>query len=405
MKADLKDVEFASPADFTNLNSIINSRPKVTFLHEDIAYLSALSDLLIRDPEINKYPDVATFAFYCRKANLIHLKNKFQLRERIRVGRGIIFHITPSNVPVNFAYSLIAGLLAGNINIVKIPSGDFQQVKIIIRAINELARKKENELTASRVILVRYHRNNSHPTKYFSSICDIRVIWGGDESIGRIRKFALSPRAFDVTFSDRYSLCVIDADSYITERKPLKIAEGFYNDTYLFDQNACTSPHLVIWLGSNQNIKKSRSVFWHSLHAIVKEKYELSPMQSIDKISGFYNQSLSVKNIKKINTKDNLLWRIELENVDSRIEEFRCAGGYFNEYCADSISEIASLVSKKYQTMSYYGISKKELSDFIYLEIPNGIDRVTPIGRTMDFSLNWDGYDLISTLSREVEIT
>ena len=35
---------------------------------------------------------------------------------------------------------------------------------------------------------------------------------------------------------------------------------------------------------------------------------------------------------------------------------------------------------------------------------PSGIDRIVPIGRTMDFSLNWDGYNLINTLSREIEI-
>jgi len=33
-----------------------------------------------------------------------------------------------------------------------------------------------------------------------------------------------------------------------------------------------------------------------------------------------------------------------------------------------------------------------------------GIDRIVPIGATMDFSLIWDGRNLINTLSREVEI-
>ncbi len=98
------------------------------------------------------------------------------------------------------------------------------------------------------------------------------------------------------------------------------------------------------------------------------------------------------------------MWRIKLERLDGNIEDFRCSGGYFNEYHASSISEITSVINTKYQTMSYYGIPKKELIEFIYQEKPNGIDRITPIGKTMDFSFNWDGYDLISTLSRGVEI-
>ena len=31
----------------------------------------------------------------------------------------------------------------------------------------------------------------------------------------------------------------------------------FYNDTYLVDQNACSSPHLIVWIGhENKNLKK-----------------------------------------------------------------------------------------------------------------------------------------------------
>jgi len=90
--------------------------------------------------------------------------------------------------------------------------------------------------------------------------------------------------------------------------------------------------------------------------------------------------------------------------IDENLENFRCSGGYFNEYHAECISEVTSIINIKYQTMSYYGLSKRELMDFINQEKPRGIDRVTPIGKTMDFSLNWDGYDLIHTLSRVVEI-
>ena len=35
---------------------------------------------------------------------------------------------------------------------------------------------------------------------------------------------------------------------------------------------------------------------------------------------------------------------------------------------------------------------------------PKGIDRIVPIGRTMEFSSVWDGYELINTLSRRIEI-
>ena len=120
-------------------------------------------------------------------------------------------------------------------------------------------------------------------TASFSSICDVRIIWGGDETISQIRENALPPRAFDVTFSDRYSICVINADKYIDEKEPGKIANGFYNDTYLFDQNACTSPHLVIWIGANANVETAQLIFWDNLYNIVKDKYDVQSVRALIK--------------------------------------------------------------------------------------------------------------------------
>ena len=54
--------------------------------------------------------------------------------------------------------------------------------------------------------------------------------------------------------------------------------------------------------------------------------------------------------------------------------------------------------------MSYYGFNEDFLIDFIQNDTPQGIDRIVPIGKTMDFSMIWDGYDLIETLSRKIEI-
>ena len=55
--------------------------------------------------------------------------------------------------------------------------------------------------------------------------------------------------------------------------------------------------------------------------------------------------------------------------------------------------------------MSYYGFKKNKLKKLIKIIRPNGVDRVVPVGRTMDFSLFWDGNDLIKSFSRIIEIT
>ena len=85
--------------------------------------------------------------------------------------------------------------------------------------------------------------------------------------------------------------------------------------------------------------------------------------------------------------------KVDLENFDFTIN---CA--YSN------INEISKLVSPKFQTLSYYGFTKKELNKLFEKNNFDGIDRVVPVGRTLDMGLIWDGYDLPITLSRLMEI-
>ena len=113
-------------------------RPLRPFDDSVIAFLNALSGELRRNRE---YPDVATFGFWCRKAALTQEKAKIDDAGE-RFGKGIVFHSTPSNVPVNFAFSFAAGLLAGNANIVRLPGKPFAQTDIICGAIRKLLAEK-----------------------------------------------------------------------------------------------------------------------------------------------------------------------------------------------------------------------------------------------------------------------
>jgi hypothetical protein len=93
-----------------------------------------------------------------------------------------------------------------------------------------------------------------------------------------------------------------------------------------------------------------------------------------------------------------------LEKLPDNIDEFRCAGGYFTEFIASSIDEIAPIIKNKYQTLGYYGIKRDFLTNFVIGNRLPGLDRLVPIGETTSFALTWDGYDLIKTLTRRVSV-
>jgi hypothetical protein len=397
------EVKVLFPASL-DLEKLLRLNALEPFNADGVSFLDELSKALNKDSLIRNFPDVATFAFFCRKANILKLKEQYWKEELLRLGRGIVFHIAPSNVPVNFAFSLVCGILSGNSNVVRIPSKPFEQVDMICSAIAKLAGTGKHQQITDRIALVRYDRQSA-ATSWFSSICDVRVIWGGDETIADIRKNPIPPRAFDITFADRYSMCIINADQFVDELYPDKVAAGFYNDTYLFDQNACTSPHLVVWTGTGDNVNQSRKIFWGMLRKeINRKKYVLQSVSAVDKLTVFFSQAIESEGIQKADFNDNLICVNELKTLPAHIEDFRCAGGYFNDYHAASIYDIVPVINRKYQTLSYFGFDYAELADFMKSTSPSGIDRIVPIGKTTDFSLIWDGYDLIRTLSRICDI-
>lgn len=379
--------------------SYIQQKPDVTFADNIIEFLNALSSAILKDRTCRQYADVITFAFFCRKANIISLKEKYSSTEDLRLGRGILFHIAPSNVPINFGYSLVAGLLAGNNNIVRVSSKQFPQVDLVIKHLQELMDSGQHDEVAKRIALVRYDRN-SDASAFFSSICNVRVIWGGDATIQTIRQNAIPARSFDVCFADRYSIAAINPDAILSasDADIKELAESFYNDTYLFDQNACSAPHTIFWL-NNDKLEAAKTRFWEAVHNYTAKKYKLQAVMAVDKLTAFYKQAVCV-DIKKEVMPDNVVVRTELGELPMNIEDYRCTCGYFSEYTIDSLDEIAPIITTKYQSLGYYGFERENLVKFVKHNRLHGLDRIVPIGATTAFSLTWDGYNLIEMFSR-----
>jgi hypothetical protein len=321
-----------------------------------------------------------------------------------RLGRGVVFHVAPANVPINFAYTLVAGLLSGCANIVRVPSANFAQVSIIADVIDLLLKQTEHRVLYNHIRLVRYDRSSEDITERFSRICDVRVIWGGDNTIADIRRHNLSARAFDITFADRYSICIVGAEEYVKNLDAAALARKFFNDTYLFDQNACTAPHLILWHGEQEFIQQARGKFWWELHRCLKGHYTLEARSAVNKLTRALRFVAMNEGSSIISSGDNLIIRIELGSIKPGIEDWRSNCGFFFEYELKNLNEILPVISRQYQTMSYAGLNKEELNRLILDGHALGIDRIVPLGRTMEFSLNWDGCDLIRSMSRYVTV-
>ena len=358
-------------------------------------FLDCWSKNILTNPDARHYSDVATLGFWCRRSSIRQMAQRYEALENT-LGRGVVFHISPSNVAVNFAYSLIAALLSGNASIIRLPSKDFPQVDLLC---HEMENALQNFPELRHYILLVRYGHDKEVNDFFSSICDTRVIWGGDSSIREIRRSPLPSRANEITFADRYSIAVIQSSEYLCSNAKEETAEAFYNDTYLTDQNACSSPRIVVWLGDDT--ARAQDLFWQHLHKIVKDRYVFQPVQSVDKLTNIYRMSVTCS-IKMCDMPDNYITRVKVSHLDDNLMTYKMNSGFFMEYQAAVIEEMLPLCTERCQTISCCGIEPEVVRNMIYQHGASGGDRVVSFGQTMNFSLVWDGIDLICAMSRQI---
>lgn len=97
---------------------------------------------------------------------------------------GILFHIAAGNVDLLPAYSVVEGLLVGNINILKLPAGDNGLSVLLLK---ELI--KEEPLLKDYIYVFDVPSTEVDTIKELSNLADATIVWGGDEAQKAARAF------------------------------------------------------------------------------------------------------------------------------------------------------------------------------------------------------------------------
>jgi hypothetical protein len=366
-------------------------------------FLGDLSKELMKDADARKYPDVISFAFWLRPASL-NQKKKELILHPFSIGRGLALHIAPSNVPVNFAFSFAFGLLSGNSNIVRVPKTNFAQTQIILRHLDKLLNKSKYLNLKNQNSFLRYDRDDK-VNNYFSSKSDCRLLWGGDQTISYFKSIPTNPRNIDLCFSDRYSISIFGAKEIasIDSSDLKKLCEGFYNDNFLFNQFACSSSHLINWLGNSDDISNARERFWNEMNSLVQKKGQMEDTDYINRFANVVSLALQFENFKFSSKISDPVYRSDINN-ETNFEDHRVGYGYFSEIYNVTYQELVCKISNRYQTVTYFGIDAHELAENFIDASVEGIDRIVPVGNGLNLDLMWDGYDIIRTLSRVIDV-
>jgi len=119
---------------------------------------------------------------------------------------GVLLHIAAGNVDALPFFSVIEGLLTGNINILKLPGNDDG---LSIRLLQELI--KIEPLIAQYVFVFDYPSQDIESMEKMMSAADAIVVWGGDEAVSAVRGMA-NPNTRIIEWGHKISFAYISGD-------------------------------------------------------------------------------------------------------------------------------------------------------------------------------------------------
>ena len=364
----------------------------------------AIARVLFRDPSARAYPDVIALASWLRRASTGRIAADAGAAG-LRVPRGLAFHVAPANVDAIGMYSLALSMLAGNRNVVRISSRAGAAAARIWAAVDEaLALPALAPIREGTAVLSWDHATDA--TAVCSAACDVRILWGGDETVASLRALPLRPGAKDVSFVDRFSMAALDANAWLEADASTadELARRLCNDAYWFDQQGCSSPRLVVWCGEPEPAAQaSDDLFGRVADQLERRGYEL-PLGAVTAKLAWVAGAAIDRPLTRVRDWGNELTVLTLSSLDG-LDRHHPGAGTFLEVTVPTLAELAPHLSPRDQTLAVYGFPYGELEQFVRQSAGRGIDRIVPLGDALNFDHRWDGMDLVSELTRQVTIS
>lgn len=243
---------------------------------------------------------------------------------------GVIMHIGAGNALGLSAFSVIEGLMTGNINILKLPENEGGiSTRILLRLTEIEPRLKPY------IYVLDVSSKNQKVISLLIEMANAVVVWGSDEAITAIRQLA-PPYLPVIEWGHRLSF------AYFTKHKnEEKDLEGLARDICITDQLYCSSPQCVF--------------------------YETDNPREIDEFAGRlarYMQSASTKYpaaSRPIDVQAQITWTHEFIRMEEILKEKRLITNELKEYgvMIDYKSELKA--SPLFRNVWVMPINRKEL--------------------------------------------
>ena len=278
---------------------------------------------------------------------------------------GILFHIAAGNVDLLPAYSVVEGLLVGNINILKLPTGDNG---MSIRLLQELI--KESPILKDYIYVFDVPSTEVETIKQLANLADATIVWGGDMAQKAARTF-VDIHSSIISWGHKISFTYVDKN--VTDEELKALCESICATNQLF----CSSSQGIYVNTDDVNELKALAERILPLFAETSKKMGTLPLTMKAKNSLLiYNEKLE-GHADKVFTKDGVSIIVK---EDNKLElSFLFQNIWIKPLKKEDIIKVLKPNKNLLQTVSINKLieGKKEISSLL---AKAGATRITALG-------------------------
>jgi len=353
-------------------------------------------------------PELQALGYWLRPAAVERLARQWEevsVAGCRRVPRGVVLHLPPSNVDVQFVYSWLLAFLTGNRGVIRLSNRASEVALRLCGLLEEAFAAAGRAPGGPQHTLVVSYPHDEGITAALSAAADVRVLWGSDSTVAEIRPIPLPPRSVELVFPDRVSWCALAAGPVVSldETALRELAERLFRDIYTFDQRACASPRLVAWVGEAGDADVAAGRLWPALAEVVRERrYPVATGTALEKIGERFRAVLDLP-VTSTRQLGNELAVVRLERP-SAVRGESCGAGLLYEMVLPRLVDLAALVDQRDQTLVHFGFEAAEAENLADAVGGRGLDRIVPVGGALEFDRVWDGHDLLTAFTRLLRV-
>ena len=316
--------------------------------------------------------------------------------------RGLVCHWLAGNVQILGMFALVQCIISKNVNLLKVSSRDDGVFTDILNEFKGVSYTTEaghtilGEDLLKTIAVVYFNRYADKLGEEMSKQADVRIAWGGRESVETVSGYPARYDAETVIFGPKLSYSVIAKEELSSVQEAKKLARKVSVDVSVFDQTGCASPHnLYIEEGGIVSPEEFCDILGDSMQKTELQipKPLMSPEQvsQIHSIRGVYDFKGTVKG------SENMSWTVLLDDLDEIDKPVYSRVLFVHKVM--SIFDSLKYIDENTQTIGIAAPTEKALA-FATEATKRGVMRLPLIGRMLNFEMPWDGIFLFDRLVR-----